>query len=232
MDICAFFPTRDIGHDPFKVRDWSQAAEELGYASIEVPDHVFGVTPRDGWTPLYSDKDPFHETFVMLGFLAAATNAIELTTGVLILPQRQTGVVAKQAAEVDILSGGRLRLGIGGGWNPVEYVALNETFNNRGKRSEEQAAVLRALWTAQHVNFKGEWHDIPDVGLNPMPMQRPIPLWFGGNIEYVAARIAQHGDGWITLYQLPGDDAKFARDTMLEAAQQVGRDPDQSRSTF
>ena len=124
MQLNAMFPTRDIGTDPAKIRDWAQAAEDLGYAYIEVPDHVFGATARDGWTPLYNEKDPFHETFVMLGFLAAVTKRIRLSSGVLIAPQRQTGVIAKQAAEADLLSGGRLRLGIGVGWNHVEYEAL------------------------------------------------------------------------------------------------------------
>jgi alkanesulfonate monooxygenase SsuD/methylene tetrahydromethanopterin reductase-like flavin-dependent oxidoreductase (luciferase family) len=125
MHLNAIFPTRDIGGDPAKIRDWAQADEDLGYAYIEVPDHVFGATARDGWTPLYNETDPFHETFTTLAFLAAATKTIGLSSGVLILPQRQTGVVAKQAAEVDILSAGRLRLGIGVGWNHVEYAALD-----------------------------------------------------------------------------------------------------------
>ncbi|MGZ5146938.1 MAG: LLM class flavin-dependent oxidoreductase, partial [Burkholderiales bacterium] len=118
MQLNAMFPTRDVGNDPAKIRDWAQAAEDLGYAYIEVPDHVFGATAREGWTPLYNEKDPFHETFVMLGFLAAVTKKIRLSSGILIAPQRQTGLIAKQAAEVDLLSGGRLRLGIGVGWNP------------------------------------------------------------------------------------------------------------------
>src|SRR5438094_9127946 len=124
MQLNAFFPTRDIGSDPAKIRDWAQAAEDLGYAGIEVADHVFGATARDGWVPLYNEKDPFHETFVTLGFMAAVTKTIGLSTGILIEPQRQTGVIAKQAAEADLLSGGRLRLGIGLGWNDVEYEAL------------------------------------------------------------------------------------------------------------
>ena len=124
MQLNAFFPTRDIGTDPTKIRDWAQAAEDLGYAHIEVPDHVFGARERDGWTPIYNESDPFHETFTTMAFIAAVTKRVKLASGVLILPQRQTGLVAKQAAEVDILSGGRLRLGIGVGWNHVEYEAL------------------------------------------------------------------------------------------------------------
>ena len=138
MRLNAFFPTRDIGSDPVKIRDWAQAAEDLGYAGIEVADHVFGATARDGWTPLYNETDPFHETFVTLGFLAAVTKTIRLSSGVLILPQRQTGLVAKQAAEADILCGGRLRLGVGVGWNFVEYQALGMDWNTRGARQAEQ----------------------------------------------------------------------------------------------
>jgi alkanesulfonate monooxygenase SsuD/methylene tetrahydromethanopterin reductase-like flavin-dependent oxidoreductase (luciferase family) len=146
MQLNAFFPTRDIGTDPAKIRDWAQAAEDLGYAYIEVPDHVFGTTARDDWLPLYNEKDPFHEIFVTLGFLAAVTKRIRLSSGVLIAPQRQTGVIAKQAAEVDVLSGGRLRLGIGVGWNHVEYEALGVDWKTRGARQAEQVEVLRLLW--------------------------------------------------------------------------------------
>src|ERR1700687_4545014 len=147
MQPNAFFPSLDIGTDPTKIRDWAQAAEDLGYAYIEVPDHVFGAKGRDGWLPLYNEKVPFHDTYVKLGFLAAVTKTIGLSTGILIAPQRHTGVIAKQAAEVDIMSGGRLRLGIGLGWNHVEYEALGEDFRTRGRRVEEQVEVLRKLWT-------------------------------------------------------------------------------------
>lgn len=221
-------PQTDIGGDPAVLREFATTAEALGFNHLVAYDHVVGINPqsRPEWSEPYTSSDCFHDVFALFGFLAACTESIELSSHVLILSQRQTVLVARQAASVDLLCGGRLRLGIGVGWNPVEYVALNENFNNRGNRSEEQAAVLKALWTDQHVSFKGKWHDIPDVGLNPMPIQRPIPLWFGGNIEYVASRIAQHGRGWITLYQSPGDDAKSARDTMLEAAHKAGRNPE------
>src|SRR5215475_10934636 len=163
MQLNAFFPTLDIGSDPAKIRDWAQAAEDLGYAYIEVPDHVFGATARAGWVPLYNEKASFHETFVTLGFLAAVTKTIRLSTGVLIAPQRQTGVIAKQAAEVDILSGGRLRLGIGLGWNHVEYEALGEDWKTRGARQAEQAQLLRRLWTEDQVTFRGRFHTLVDV---------------------------------------------------------------------
>ena len=172
MRLNAFFPTRDIGSDPAKIRDWAQAAEDLGYAMIEVPDHVFGAKARDGWTPLYDEKDSFHETFVTLGFLAAVTKSIGLSSGILISPQRQTGVIAKQAAEVDLLSGGRLRLGIGVGWNHVEYEALGMEWKTRGARQAEQVEVLRRLWSEDLVSFKGRFHDLREVSILPPPVQR------------------------------------------------------------
>src|SRR5882762_1030639 len=180
MQLNALFPTRDIGTDPVKIRDWAQAAEDLGYAYIEVADHVFGAAPRGDWKPVYSETDPFHETFTTMAFLAASTKTIKLSSGVLILPQRQTGVVAKQAAEVDILSAGRLRLGIGVGWNHVEYEALGADWKTRGARQAEQVQVLRRLWTEDLVTFTGRFHNLHEVSIVPSPIQRPIPIWFGG----------------------------------------------------
>src|SRR5215471_5246065 len=206
MRLNAFFPTRDIGTDPAKIRDWAQAAEDLGYAGIEVADHVFGATARDGWTPLYNETDPFHETFVTLGFLAAVTRTIKLSTGVLILPQRQTGVVAKQAAEVDILCGGRLRLGIGVGWNFVEYQALGQDWTTRGARQAEQVEVLRRLWTQELVTFKGRFHDLKEVSIVPAPIQRPIPVWLGGISDAALKRAARIGDGWMPI--MPPEEAQ------------------------
>ena len=163
MLLNALFPTRDIGTDPAKIRDWAQAAEGLGYHCIEVADHVFGAAPRGDWKPTYSEHDPFHETFTTMAFIAAVTKTIELCSGVLILPQRQTGVVAKQAAEVDILSGGRLRLGVGVGWNHVEYEALGMEWKTRGARQAEQIEVMRRLWTEDLVTFAGKFHTLIDV---------------------------------------------------------------------
>ena len=199
MQLNAVFPTRDIGSDPAKIRDWAQAAEDLGYAYIEVPDHVFGATARDGWTPLYNETDPFHETFVMLGFLAAATKRIRLSSGVLVAPQRQTGVIAKQAAEADLLSGGRLRLGIGVGWNHVEYEALGQDWKTRGARQAEQVEVLRRLWSEDLVTFSGRFHALKEVNILPLPVQRPIPIWFGGSSDAVVMRAARLGDGWMPI---------------------------------
>jgi len=211
MQLNALFPTRDIGSNPAKIRDWAQAAEELGYAYIEVPDHVFGATARDGWTPRYNETDPFHETFVTLGFLAAVTKTIRLSSGVLIVPQRQTGVVAKQAAEADILSGGRLRLGIGVGWNHVEYEALGTDWHTRGARQAEQVELMRRLWTEDLVSFKGRFHDLKEVNITPPPLQRPIPVWFGGASDAVVKRAARLGDGWMPIIEPDAEaEAKLA----------------------
>src|SRR3974390_785256 len=195
----AFFPSLDIGTDPAKIRDWAQAAEDLGYAYIEVPDHVFGAKGRDGWVPLYNEKDPFHESFVALGFLAAVTKTIGLSTGLLIAPQRQTGLIAKQAAEVDILSGGRLRLGIGVGWNHVEYEALGADWKTRGAREAEQIEVMRKLWTEDLVTYHGRFPTLEAVPLLPGPIQRPIPVWFGGSSDAAVKRAARIGDGYMPI---------------------------------
>ena len=149
MEIGAVFPQSEIGSDPAVIKDFAQAAESLGYSHLVVYDHVLGAVPErePRLTGPYTHETSFHEPFVLFGFLAAHTQRLGLMTGIIILPQRQTALVAKQAAEVDILSGGRLRLGIGTGWNYVEYDALNENFHNRGKRQEEQVDLLRKLWT-------------------------------------------------------------------------------------
>ena len=219
----AFFPSLDIGTDPAKIRDWAQAAEDLGYAYIEVPDHVFGAKGRDGWTPLYNEKVPFHETFVTLGFLAAVTKTIGLSTGILIAPQRQTGVIAKQAAEVDLLSGGRLRLGIGVGWNHVEYEALGMEWKTRGARQAEQVEVLRRLWSNDLVTFEGRFHRLKDVSIVPMPVQRPIPIWFGGSSDAVVTRAARLGDGWMPI-MAPDAQAEQKLRALREQLKSFGRD--------
>ena len=219
----AFFPSLDIGTDPAKIRDWAQAAEDLGYAYIEVPDHVFGAKGRDGWIPLYNEKVPFHETFVTLGFLAAVTKTIGLSTGILIAPQRQTGVIAKQAAEVDLLSGGRLRLGIGVGWNHVEYEALGMEWKTRGARQAEQVEVLRRLWSNDLVTFEGRFHRLKDVSIVPMPVQRPIPIWFGGSSDAVVTRAARLGDGWMPI-MAPDAQAEQKLRALREQLKSFGRD--------
>ena len=199
LQLNALFPTRDIGNDPAKIRDWAQAAEALGFAYIEVPDHVLGATARDGWTPNYNEHDPFHETIAILAFLAAVTTRIRLSSGILIAPQRQTGLIAKQAAEVDLLSGGRLRLGIGVGWNHVEYEALGADWKTRGARQAEQIEVMRRLWSGDLVTFSGRFHNLRSVNIVPPPVQRPIPIWLGGSSEAVVKRAARLADGWMPI---------------------------------
>ena len=220
------FPQTEIGKDPSAIRDFAQAAEELGYHHLLAYDHVVGANPasRPGWRPPYTYKDTFHEPFVLFGYLAGLTKRIELVTGVIILPQRQTVLVAKQAAALDVLSGGRLRLGIGIGWNPVEYEALGENFKNRGRRSEEQVEVMRKLWTQELVTFEGEWYKITDAGLNPLPIQRPIPIWFGGGHDQTLRRVARLGDGWFPLLG-PDDKCRAMIEKIRAYTREAGRDP-------
>ena len=220
------FPQTEIGKDPSAIRDFAQAAEELGYHHLLAYDHVVGANPasRPGWRPPYTYKDTFHEPFVLFGYLAGLTKRIELVTGVIILPQRQTVLVAKQAAALDVLSGGRLRLGIGIGWNPVEYEALGENFKNRRRRSEEQVEVMRKLWTQELVTFEGEWYKITDAGLNPLPIQRPIPIWFGGGHDQTLRRVARLGDGWFPLLG-PDDKCRAMIEKIRAYTREAGRDP-------
>ena len=229
MQIGVVFPQLEIGNDPEAIRDYAQAAESLGYDHLLVYDHVLGANreTHEWLRGPYRHPDAFHEPFVLFGYLAALTQTIELVTGILILPQRQTALVAKQAAEVDVLSGGRLRLGIGIGWNSVEYEALNEEFTNRGRRSEEQIDVMRALWTNDLVTFNGRWHTITDAGINPLPVQRPIPIWFGGYDDRVLRRIGRLGDGWIIAGggNSPTPEVTSAVERVKRYANDAGRDP-------
>jgi len=201
--IGVIFPQTEIGSDPSVLRDYAQAAEGLGFNHLLAYDHVLGAEPSGrppGWRGAYTNVSNFHEPLTLFAYLGAITRRIEFVTGILILPQRQTALVAKQAAEVDILTGGRLRLGVGIGWNHVEYEALNENFHNRGRRSEEQVRLLRMLWTNELIDFQGKWHRIDRAGLKPLP-QRPIPIWFGGGAPEVLKRISRHGDGWFPQAQ-------------------------------
>lgn len=226
MKLNAWFPTVTIGNDPAAIRDWAQAAEDLGYAMIEVPDHVFGATARDGWTPRYEAHAPFHETFTTMAYLAATTKRIGLSSGVLILPQRQTGVVAKQCVEVDLLSEGRMRLGIGVGWNYVEYEALGCEWKTRGVKQAEQIEVLRALWTKDLVTYKGRFHDYFEVTVVPQPVQKPIPIWLGGSAPGVIKRAARLGDGWMPILT-PDDDGKRALEAFHGHLTEFGRSREQ-----
>jgi probable F420-dependent oxidoreductase len=212
MEIGAVFPQIEFPADPAAVRDWAQAAEALGYRHVIAYDHVLGADPDrpGGWTGPYTHKDPFFSPFLLFSYMAGIAPGLSFAPGVLILPQRQTALVAKQAATLDVLCAGRLRLGIGVGWNAVEYEALNENFHNRGRRQEEQVEVLRRLWTESLVTYEGRWHKITAAGLNPMPVQRPIPVWFGGHADVTLRRMARLGDGWMTNYR----SVAQARDTL------------------
>jgi probable F420-dependent oxidoreductase len=199
MKLGAVFPTCEIGDDPGAIRAWAERAEELGYERIITYDHVLGAVHADrepALTGPYTERDPFHEPFVLYGYLAALTTRIELMTGVLILPQRQTALVAKQAAELAVLSGGRFVLGVGTGWNWVEYEALNEDFASRGARMDEQVELLRALWSEPVIDFDGEHHQVDRAGMLPLP-PAPIPVWFGGFSPPAIRRAARLGDGFL-----------------------------------
>lgn len=226
MRIGVTFPQNEISADPIAVRDYAQAAEGLGYTHLLAFDHVVGAdtTNRPDWRGPYTHRSLFHEPFVLFGFLAGVTSRLEFVPGVIILPQRQTVLVAKQAAEVDVLTGGKFRLGIGVGWNEVEYEALNENFRNRGKRSEEQIAVLRALFTDDVVTFHGRYHHIEAAGLNPMPVQRPIPIWIGGSSEATLKRVGEMGDGWFPQ-RVPDETAREMIERTRAYARAAGRDP-------
>lgn len=223
--IGVVFPQTEIGSDPLAVRDYVQAAEGLGYDYLLTYEHVLGANPErpGGWRGPYTFREVFHEPFVMFGYLAGLTQRIEFVTGILILPQRQTALVAKQAAQVALFSGGRLRLGVGLGWNAVEYEALGADFHDRGKRIEEQVAVLRALWAQPLVTFQGEHHSIPDAGINPLP-PRPIPVWFGGGADAALRRLARLGDGWMPNY-MPLDALRAELDKVRGYVRAAGRDP-------
>lgn len=229
MKLGVALPLTDIGGEAAVVRDFAQAAEALGYDYLAATDHVLGVNvaSRPDWGARNTSKDLFHDPFVLFGFLSAATRQIEFSTEVLILAQRQTVLVAKQAACLDLLCGGRFRLGIGIGWNPVEFTGLNEDFGNRGRRSEEQVQVMKALWAEPHVTFRGRWHSIEDAGINPLPPRRGLPLWYGGHNELTLQRIAKWGDGWIMLAHPAGDAARAEFAKLGAYVEAAGRSKDE-----
>ena len=226
MRLGVIFPQTEIGADPGVIREYAQTVEGLGYQHLSVYDHVLGANPasRPGWQGAYTHREMFHEPFVLFGYLAAVAPRLELVTEILVLPQRQTALVAKQAAEVDVLTGGRLRLGVGIGWNAVEFEALGEDFHTRGRRVEEQVRVLRALWTNELVTLKGRWHTITDAGINPLPVQRPIPVWMGGSADAALRRIARIADGWFPR-EGPTEKGKARIEAFRTYAREAGRDP-------
>jgi probable F420-dependent oxidoreductase len=200
MQIGAVFPHNEIGTDPGAIKAYAQGVEDLGISHLLIYDHVLGADPdREGGFRGAYDKDvAFHEPFTTFAFIAAVTQKLEMITTVMILPQRQTVLAAKQAAEVALLSNNRFRLGIGVGWNEVEYIGLNETFNNRGRRQAEQVEVMRKLWSEDSLDYTGDYHRIDKASINPRPSQQ-IPIWFGGSAPALLDRVARLGDGWIPL---------------------------------
>ena len=228
MRIGTVFPQTEIGADAGAVRAYAEQVEALGFSHLLAYDHVVGADPsiHTGWNGPYDVHTTFHEPLVMFGYLAAVTRSLELVTGVITLPQRQTVLVAKQAAEVDLLSGGRLRLGVGIGWNAVEYEALGEDFTNRGKRSEEQIELMRRLWTESTVTFDGRFHQVTGAGLAPLPVQRPIPLWIGAASPRGYERVGRLADGWFPMMTVPpGPQLDEALSMVERAATEAGRDP-------
>ena len=207
MKIGLVFPQTEIGNDPAVIRDYGQAAEALGFTHIAAYEHVLGADSYGGerFRGPYTHEHPFYEPFALFSYLAGFTARIGLTTGVLVLPLRETALVAKQAASLDVLSGGRLRLGVGVGWNFLEFDALGKDFHNRGRRIEEQVRLLRELWSKPLVQFDGQWHKIQDAGINPLPVQQPIPVWMGGRAEIVLKRAARMADGFMLNYSRPED---------------------------
>lgn len=215
--------------------EFVKKAEALGFAQMRLVDHVVGiVAERHGGiaqTP-YTDKSVIRECFTLMSYLSAVTNKIRFVPAVMGIPARQTALVAKQAAEVDIMSGGRLVMGVSVGYNPLEFEALGADFKSRGKRFEEQVVLLRRLWTEQDVSFTGEFHSMQDVSLSPRPVQRPIPLFFGmGRAiapippDVVLRRVGRMADGWFPIFG-PTPEGKVALQTMRDAAREAGRDPD------
>jgi probable F420-dependent oxidoreductase len=224
MQVGVTFPQTEIGADLVVIRDYAQAVEGLGYNHMVVFDHVLGADPtnRPGWKG-YTQRDMFHEPFVLFGYLAALTH-LELVPAVIILPQRQTALVAKQAAEIDILTGGKLRLGVGVGWNPVEYEALGVNFKLRGRIIEEQIEVMRLLWSQEIVSYKGRFHSITEAGLNPLPIRRSIPIWMGGSAGVLLRRVARMGDGWFPQGR-PDDQMRENVERLRSYIREAGRDP-------
>ena len=225
MNIGVVFPQTEIGADAGAVRAYAQQVEELGFTHVLAYDHVLGADPavHQGWNGPYDISTTFHEPLVLFGYLAALTS-LELVTGIIILPQRQTALVAKQAAEVDLLTGGRFRLGIGLGWNAVEYEALGKSFADRGDRMTEQVTLLRRLWTERTVTHAGSYERVTGAGLAPLPVQQPIPVWFGAQSRRAYLRPGQLGDGWFPQVP-PGPRLDEAKSIVDQAATEAGRDP-------
>jgi probable F420-dependent oxidoreductase, Rv2161c family len=228
MELGTVLPTLELGADPGPLREYARAVEDAGYGHLLASDHVVGVDPaHEDWSGPYDNDDLFHEPLTTLSHLAAVTDDLGFGTAILILPQRQTALVAKQAAQVARFCGGRFRLGVAVGWNPLEYVALSQEFDDRGTRMTEQLDVLERLWTDEAVEFEGRFHDLPGVGINPRP-EGSVPLWLGGTADPVKRRIAEKGDGWIPQFD-PAEDSGRAEAELAdlyEYVEEAGREPD------
>ena len=226
MEIGAVFPHNEIGTDPQAIKDYAQGVEELGVTHLLIYDHVLGADrDRPGGFEGPYDKDvAFHEPFTTFAFIAAVTKKLDMITTVMILPQRQTVLVAKQAAELAILSNNRFKLGIGVGWNTVEYTGLNENFKNRGKRQEEQVELMRLLWESEILEYKGDYHHIDKASINPRP-SKSVPIWFGGGAPQLIERCADLGDGWIPLMG-PNEAARKMLAAIKEKRESRGLDWD------
>jgi probable F420-dependent oxidoreductase len=224
MHIGVVFPQTELPTDRGAVRAYVEGVEALGYSHLLAYDHVLGAdtSVHPGWSGPYDLDSTFREPLVFFGHLAAFTT-LELVTGIIVLPQRQTALVAKQAAEVDLLTEGRFRLGVGLGWNPVEYEALGQDFTTRGRRIGEQVELLRRLWSERSVTFNGKYHTVTAAGLAPLPNQRPIPVWFGAASERAYERAGRLGDGWFPMMD-PGPKLDDARAQVKRAATAAGRD--------
>jgi probable F420-dependent oxidoreductase len=225
MHIGVTLPQTEIGGAVADLRTYAEGVEQLGYDHLVAYEHVVGADPAvyTDWSGPYDIDSTFHEPFVLLGYLAGITK-LELAPAVIILPQRQTALVAKQAAEVDLLTEGRFRLGIGLGWNEVEYEALGQDFSTRGRRMDEQVALLRRYWTERSITFEGEFDRVTGAGIAPLPLQRPIPLWFGGGSKPAFRRMGRLADGWLPM-MTPGPELDEAMATIAASAEAAGRDP-------
>ncbi len=227
MKYGVLFPQTEIGNDPVIIRDFAQMVEQLGFDYLMTYEHVLGADPNrpewDGYRP-YNYQDAFHEPFVLFGYLAGLTTTLEFATGILVLPQRQAPLVAKQAAQLDLLSDGRLRLGVGIGWNEVEFAGMGVDFKTRAKLIEEQVHVMKQLWSNPLVSFEGAFHQLDRVGINPLP-SRQIPVWMGGVADPVLRRMAKMADGWF-MYDGLVDKLKEQIETLHGYLKEEGRSPD------
>lgn len=226
IEVGVVFPQTEIGTDPGVMREYARTAERAGFDHLLAYEHVLGVDPgaNPEWEGSFDYRDPFHEPLTLFSHLAAPTDSIEFVTGVLVLPQRRTALVAKQAAQLDVLSEGRLRLGVANGWNEPEFVGMGADFDSRARRIEEQIDVVRRLWTEETVEFDGEYHTLPGVGINPRPVQPRLPVWLGGMAPPVIDRVARLAEGWIPELE-PGDRAATYFDRLRSRARAHDRDP-------